>query len=154
MKVLAGQLSLLEPEPAQDDGPVAPAPARQEATSADKPAQSVTYQRGREAKRTRAAARNPRDENGALLTTDEAAALLHVHPRTVQRLVERGQLCAVHLGSAVRFDPEDVDVLVAEVKRRRQSPAADTARVRRSSTTASFADRLRSQRHEHRTAQA
>jgi excisionase family DNA binding protein len=131
-----------------------PAPARQEATPDDKPAQSVTYQSGRKAKRTRAAARKPADEDGALLTTDEAAAVLHVHPRTVQRLVERGQLCAVHLGSAVRFDPKDVDVLIAEVKERRRSPAADTARVRRSITTSSFADRLRSQRHDHRTAQA
>ena len=109
MKVARG--SALAPRaqsPAQDDGPVAPAPARQEATPDDKPPQSVTHQSGRKAERTHAAARKPPDEAGALLTTDEAAALLHVHPRTVQRLVERGQLCAVHLGSAVRFDPNDV----------------------------------------------
>jgi excisionase family DNA binding protein len=43
-----------------------------------------------------------------LLTTAEAAAVLHVHPRTVQRLVERSQLEAIHLGAAVRFDPQDV----------------------------------------------
>jgi excisionase family DNA binding protein len=56
--------------------------------------------------------------NGGLLTTEEAAALLHVHPRTVQRLVERGDLSAVHPGGAVRFDQQDVHGLIARVKSR------------------------------------
>ena len=53
----------------------------------------------------------------ALLTTREAADLLRVHPRTVQRLVRRGDLAAVRLGTATRFDPDDVACLIAQLKR-------------------------------------
>jgi excisionase family DNA binding protein len=92
----------------------------------------------------------------ALLTTREAAQLLNVHPRTVQRLVERGQLAAIHLGGAVRFDPLELGGLVARLKQRRESPeaqVADSVRAR-SGARVSFADRLRSSQHEHRAAQA
>jgi excisionase family DNA binding protein len=88
-----------------------------------------------------------------LLTTQEAADALHVHPRTVQRLVERGQLSAVHLGTAVRFDPADIAELTDRLKRRASSltpSAADVVRPSRASV--SFADRLRSQQDEHRAA--
>jgi excisionase family DNA binding protein len=89
-----------------------------------------------------------------LLTTQEAAEALHVHPRTVQRLVERGQLSAVHLGTAVRFDPADIADLTDRLKR--QAPAvtpsaADVVRPSRA-VRVSFADRLRSQQDEHRAA--
>ena len=47
----------------------------------------------------------PAPDGQRLLTTDEAAALLHVHPRTVQRLVERGELVRRPPRRAVRFDP-------------------------------------------------
>jgi excisionase family DNA binding protein len=91
-----------------------------------------------------------------LLTTDEAACLLRVHPRTVQRLVERGELCAVHLGAAVRFDPLDVTALTERLKRYTRSTAptvaADVRRGRHAPI--SFADRLRSKNREHRAAQA
>ena len=91
-----------------------------------------------------------------LLTTSETAALLHVHPRTVQRLVEPGQLEAIHLGTAVRFDPGDVAALTEREKQR--AAAASTAladRVRASrGARVSFAERLRSRQHEHRAAQA
>ena len=92
----------------------------------------------------------------ALLTTSEAAEVLHVHPRTVQRLVERGELSAVHLGGAVRFDPFDLGGLIARLKRRKNGPEAEIAdSVRaRSGARVSFADRLRSQQHEHRATQA
>ena len=95
-------------------------------------------------------------EGAALLTTREAAQLLHVHPRTVQRLVERGQLAAIHLGSAVRFDPFELGGLVARLKHRQENPEAqvgDSVRAR-SGARVSFTDRLRSQQHEHRAAQA
>src|SRR3954470_13787363 len=91
-----------------------------------------------------------------LLTTDEVASLLRVHRRTVQRLVERGELAAVHIGSAVRFDPRDLGGLIADHRRRRATggvlpssrpPAVRGARI-------SFAERLRSDRNEHRTAHA
>src|SRR6266511_1326013 len=90
----------------------------------------------------------------ALLTPVEAAALLHVHPRTVQRLVDRGQLCAVHLGSAVRFDPRDVAGLIDGVKRARPAPAATNPIRAHGRASGSFAERLRSRRDEHRATQA
>jgi excisionase family DNA binding protein len=90
----------------------------------------------------------------ALLTTQEAAVLLHVHPRTVQRLVERGELSAVHLGAAVRFDPTDVADLTSRLKQRvARQPTSDVIRPSRA-VHVSFADRLRSQQHEHRADQA
>jgi excisionase family DNA binding protein len=92
----------------------------------------------------------------ALLTTKEAATLLHVHPRTVQRLVERGQLSAVRLGAAVRFDPLDLAWLAERLKHTGgASTAAPASAVHAGrGTSVSFADRLRSQRHEHRAASA
>jgi len=90
-----------------------------------------------------------------LLTTAETAELLHVHVRTVQRLVERGELCAVHLGAAVRFDPVDVAALTERLKRYASSAPTATSDVRRGrGTPISFADRLRSATGEHRAAQA
>lgn len=91
----------------------------------------------------------------ALLTTQEAADLLHVHPRTVQRLVERGELSAVHLGAAVRFDPADVADLTARLKASgaRSAPSHADSVSPSGSVRISFADRLRSQ-HEHRAEQA
>ncbi len=92
----------------------------------------------------------------ALLTTREAADLLHVHPRTVQRLVERGELEVVHLGAAVRFDPTDVADLTSRQKQRavaKTSSHVDAIRPSRA-VRVSFADRLRSQQHEHRADQA
>jgi excisionase family DNA binding protein len=91
-----------------------------------------------------------------LLTTSETAALLHVHPRTVQRLVERGRLEAIHLGTAVRFDPGDVAALTEREKQRAaaaQTALADRVRASRGARV-SFAERLRSRHHEHRAAHA
>lgn len=91
----------------------------------------------------------------ALLTTREAADLLHVHPRTIQRLVERGQLAAVHVGTAIRFDRIDLIDLTARLKRRGADPPTARAEVtadRARGAHVSFADRLRSQRDEHRAA--
>jgi excisionase family DNA binding protein len=81
----------------------------------------------------------------ALLTTREVADALHVHPRTVQRLVERGELAVVRLGAAIRFDPAELVRLIAERTRTAgpPEPQPDTVRPRRSGV--SFAKRLRSQ---------
>jgi excisionase family DNA binding protein len=90
----------------------------------------------------------------ALLTTREAADALRVHPRTVQRLVERGQLSTVHLGTAVRFDPADIADLTDRLKRRASRPTPSTAAVvgRSRAGGVSFAERLRSNQDEHRAA--
>jgi excisionase family DNA binding protein len=91
-----------------------------------------------------------------LLTTHEAATLLHVHPRTVQRLVERGELEAVRVGTAVRFDPADLAGLTTRLKRRAaEPPSASVDDVQRSrAVRVSFADRLRSKQDEHRAREA
>jgi excisionase family DNA binding protein len=106
--------------------------------------------------RRRAASAPATSDESALLTTSEAADLLHVHPRTVQRLVERGEFAAVHLGTAVRFDRVDLTGLVARVKRRAAAEAApvDAAVRARGGARVSFAERLRSHQHEHRAAEA
>jgi excisionase family DNA binding protein len=90
----------------------------------------------------------------ALLTTSEAASVLHVHPRTLQRLVERGELSAVRLGAAVRFDPADVADLTTRLKRRKAGATTSSTNVVRPSRAVglSFAERLRSQQDEHRAA--
>jgi excisionase family DNA binding protein len=88
-----------------------------------------------------------------LLTTQEAAELLHVHPRTIQRLVERGQLSAVHVGTAIRFDPADLADLTGRLKRRASGLTPSPADVvPRRAAGISFAARLRSKQDEHRAA--
>lgn len=44
-----------------------------------------------------------------LLDSREAAAILKVHPRTLQRLVHRGQIHAVHVGKLWRFRPSALE---------------------------------------------
>ena len=153
MRVHAGQLSLLEIDepPKGNASKRATRSEQQTATGRDKPAETATHPRRAPRKKTLASAA-PATPSVALLTTEEAAALLHVHPRTVQRLVERGDLSAVHLGGAVRFDPLDVHGLIEQVKRRVANPAKRDAvrpRNRKSRATASsgsFRDRIGSSR--------
>jgi excisionase family DNA binding protein len=45
----------------------------------------------------------PEDIKEPLLDSRQAAAILRVHPRTVQRLVHRGEIRAVHVGRLWRF---------------------------------------------------
>jgi excisionase family DNA binding protein len=45
----------------------------------------------------------PNDIKEPLLDSRQAAAILRVHPRTVQRLVHRGEIRAVHVGRLWRF---------------------------------------------------
>jgi len=98
----------------------------------------------------------PASTSAALLTTHEAATLLHVHPRTVQCLVERGELEAVRVGTAVRFDPADLAGLTTRLKRRAaEPPSASVDDVQRSrAVRVSFADRLRSKQDERRAREA
>src|SRR4051794_5717317 len=99
MAVHEGQLTLLELADAPHERPSRPRRAvRQAATPADKPTKSAARSKSHPSPKSSAGPAPVLD--AALLTTDEAADLLHVHPRTVQRLVRRGELCAVHLGSA------------------------------------------------------
>ena len=45
----------------------------------------------------------PRIDREPLLDSHQAAAILKVHPRTLQRLVHRGEITAVHVGKLWRF---------------------------------------------------
>jgi excisionase family DNA binding protein len=38
-----------------------------------------------------------------LLDSDEAATLLKIHPKTLQRLARNGEICGVHVGKLWRF---------------------------------------------------
>jgi excisionase family DNA binding protein len=44
-----------------------------------------------------------------LLDSHDAAALLGVHPRTLQRMVLRGEIAGVHVGKLWRFRPSAID---------------------------------------------
>jgi len=143
-------LPLFEPrtEPSQ-----APSDRRAESTG---PTKAVA------ASRRESAPRGTRPESSSaaatpgLLTTCEAAGLLHVHPRTVQRLVERGELTAIHLGAAVRFDPNDLVELTGRMKQAGAGghpPHIDSLKPTRP-VRISFGDRLRSHAHERRASQA
>jgi excisionase family DNA binding protein len=118
MRLHAGQLSLFATDDQPQDETIErpKRSKRQRATQDGEPVESAPSERRRAAAKGRAPSTAAADK-AVLLTTNEAADLLHVHPRTVQRLVERGQLCAVRLGSAVRFDPDDVAGLIDRVKR-------------------------------------
>src|SRR5262245_56207998 len=126
MSAHVGQLSLLDlSEPACDETDAVTRPRRQAATEHDKvEVAAPSHDEHATAPPSRASA--------ALLTTTETAELLHVHPHTVQRLVERGELCAVHLGAAVRFDPDDVAALTGRLKRYERTSAPTAGDVRRS----------------------
>jgi excisionase family DNA binding protein len=117
--------------------PASPRPRRQNVTRRDKADES---DRRLSDRRTPASLA----DGGSLLTTTEAARLLHVHPRTVQRLVRSGALSAVHIGRAVRFDSRDLlaltdrlrgDVSASIVRRALTEPAPAGARRRTSRRT-------------------
>jgi excisionase family DNA binding protein len=143
MQPASGQLSLFDPAP--PTGRHAPGTPPQERTNT--PAAPVVPSRPQ--------SQPPKPSTAsALLTTQEAADLLHVHPRTIQRLVERGELAAVHVGTAVRFDRADLADLTARLKSRAAGPPTARSDVTpdRGRARVSFAERLRSQRDEHRAA--
>lgn len=45
----------------------------------------------------------PKIDREPLLDSHQAAAILKVHPRTLQRLVHRGEIAAVHVGKLWRL---------------------------------------------------
>ena len=44
-----------------------------------------------------------------LLNSDEAATLLKIHPKTLQRMARNGQITAVQIGKLWRFRASDLD---------------------------------------------
>lgn len=52
------------------------------------------------------------DEIPTLLTKPEAAAILRVVPRTLERWARDGELVPVRIGRTVRYAPEDIRALL------------------------------------------
>ena len=48
-----------------------------------------------------------------LLTVDDVAAILNLHPVTVRKLQLRGEIPALHIGRSVRFAPAAIAALIA-----------------------------------------
>lgn len=44
-----------------------------------------------------------------LLDSDAAAALLRVHPKTLQRMARRGEIAGIHIGKLWRFRASDLN---------------------------------------------
>lgn len=60
---------------------------------------------------------DPSISNGVFMNTDEAAAMLGVHPKTLQRLARSGRVTAYRVGKLWRFQACDLwkDVAVRVV---------------------------------------
>ena len=57
-------------------------------------------------------------ENSLTISTEEAAEMLGVCPRTVRNLTKRGTLSAIRLGSCVRYSREALIEFVRQGSRR------------------------------------
>jgi excisionase family DNA binding protein len=73
---------------------------------------------------------NPSISNGAFMNTDEAAAMLGVHPKTLQRLARSGRITAYRVGKLWRFQARDLwaDVAVPWADRMRTGHGSSYAR--------------------------
>jgi excisionase family DNA binding protein len=56
--------------------------------------------------------RLPKLEREPLLDSHQAAAMLRVHPRTLQRLVHRGKIGAVQVGKLWRFRASAIEAWI------------------------------------------
>ena len=56
---------------------------------------------------------NPSISNATFLNTDEAAAMLGVHPKTLLRLARSGRITAYRIGKLWRFQARDLCADVA-----------------------------------------
>lgn len=54
------------------------------------------------------------------LKTKEAAEYLRVHPNTILRLSQRGELPSVRIGRSLTFDVDDLDALADRSKEQRK----------------------------------
>jgi excisionase family DNA binding protein len=53
----------------------------------------------------------PKSDSESLLTVEELAKILRLHPKTVYRLVEKGKLPCIRVGRNVRFSPDVIKQL-------------------------------------------
>jgi excisionase family DNA binding protein len=78
----------------------------------------------------------------SVLTLEEVADYLRVHPSTIYRLVKRHQIPAFKIGSDWRFNRESIDVWRVQAEGGPQATEieADPAKVRRPERRKSHAD--------------
>ncbi len=69
----------------------------------------------------------------SLLRASEAARLLGLSQRTVYALAGAGELPCYRFGSAVRFDPADLEAYKLQCRSRATTPAAGTSNLTASS---------------------
>jgi excisionase family DNA binding protein len=50
-----------------------------------------------------------------LMDSDEAAALLKIHPKTLQRMARRGQVVGIQIGKLWRFRTSDLNKMLEKV---------------------------------------
>lgn len=50
-----------------------------------------------------------------LLDSDEAAALLKIHPKTLQRMARRGQVVGIQIGKLWRFRTSDLNKMLEKI---------------------------------------
>lgn len=55
------------------------------------------------------------DEFEPLLDSEEAAALLKIHPKTLQKLARNGEVSAIHIGKLWRFRASSLDEWVKKI---------------------------------------
>lgn len=55
------------------------------------------------------------DEFEPLLDSEEAAALLKIHPKTLQKLARKGEVSAIHIGKLWRFRASALDEWVRKI---------------------------------------
>lgn len=54
------------------------------------------------------------DQFEPLLDSDEAAALLKIHPKTLQKMARNGDIRAVQIGKLWRFRASDLSLWIAD----------------------------------------
>ena len=50
-----------------------------------------------------------------LLDSDEAAMLLKIHPKTLQKMARKGEVFGIHLGKLWRFRASDLDAWLKKI---------------------------------------
>ena len=71
----------------------------------DHTSQHHAYEVASSARKPVASERNPTVQ---LMDSEEAAALMKVHPKTLQKLARRGELKGIHVGKLWRFREVDI----------------------------------------------
>jgi excisionase family DNA binding protein len=77
---------------------------------------------------------HPISPAGAIYTTDQIAAILQVHRRTIERLIARGALQAMHVGRRLRVTTQQLEAFIARQGGRPHETAHETTSAEPSST--------------------